>query len=251
MEGSRTTYKVSLTSRPTQSVPVTVTGAPQDESVTVSPDEFTLSPSSWKSGRTVTVRAAADAGTTNASLSHSVEGGDYVGVTGGAVSVDVKDSGSVGVVVNPTVLSVNEGSRSTYKIVLTSQPAENTDVTVAVGVAPEDSGVTVSPDEFTFTRSNWSRARTITVRAAQDDNTGNEIVELSHTLTSDDTSYDDASASDVTVTVMDNDRPGVRVNPTRLRIDEGSSKTYTVELQTQPSANVTVNLTCRGRRCDR
>ena len=238
--GKSTSYKLSLTSRPTERVTVTVSGAPQDESVTVSPDEFTLSPSSWKSGRTVTVRAKTDAGTTTVNLSHTVNGGDYDNEQGGEVTVEVKDSGSVGVAVNPTVLSVNEGSRETYTIVLTSEPTDT--VTVAVGVAPEDSGVTVSPDEFTFTTSNWSRSRTITVRAAQDDNTADEEVTLSHTLTSADSNYNGASPSDVTVTVMDNDRPSVRVNPTSLRIDEGSSKTYTMVLSTEPAGSVTVSV---------
>ena len=79
----------------------------------------------------------------------------------------------------------------------------------------------MSPDEFTFTTSSWNRVRTVTVRANQDDDDQPESVTLEHTLTSDDTTYTGASASNVTVTVMDNDQPGVRVNPTRLTIPGG------------------------------
>ena len=45
---------------------------------------------------------------------------------------------------------------------------------------------------------------------------------------------------DVAVTVTDNDTPGVTVTPMSLTIGEGSTGTYTVELNTQPSGNVMV-----------
>ena len=40
-------------------------------------------------------------------------------------------------------------------------------VTVTVGGAVED--VTVAPEELTFTTLNWSRAQTVTVSAAEDE----------------------------------------------------------------------------------
>ena len=52
------------------------------------------------------------------------------------------------------------------------------------------------------------------------------------------------------VTITENDTPGVSeddsagvsIEPTTLTIDEGGSKTYTVVLDTEPSADVTVTI---------
>ena len=52
-----------------------------------------------------------------------------------------------------------------------------------------------------------------------------------------------AGTDTATVTITDNDTAGVTVTPTTLAIDEGASKTYTVVLDSQPTANVTLALT--------
>ena len=64
---------------------------------------------------------------------------------------------------------------------------------------------------------------------------------MTHTVSGGD--YAGFAASSVAVTVTDNDTPGVAVSPTSLTIDEGSTGTYTVELNTQPSGDVTVAIT--------
>ena len=48
----------------------------------------------------------------------------------------------------------------------------------------------------------------------------------------------------MTVTVTDNDTRGVRVTPTSLTVNEGGTtgNTYTVVLDTQPTATVTVTI---------
>ena len=48
------------------------------------------------------------------------------------------------------------------------------------------------------------------------------------------------ASSTGTLTVTDNDTPGVMVLPTSLTIDEGNTDTYTVELNTQPSGDMMV-----------
>ena len=64
---------------------------------------------------------------------------------------------------------------------------------------------------------------------------------VTHTVSGGD--YASFAASSVSVTVQDNDVAGVAVSPTSLTIDEGDDATYTVELNTQPSGNVTVAIT--------
>ena len=50
------------------------------------------------------------------------------------------------------------------------------------------------------------------------------------------------SVAGVSVSVTDDDSPGVRVSPERLRIAEGRSGSYNVRLNTEPAADVTINV---------
>ena len=45
-----------------------------------------------------------------------------------------------------------------------------------------------------------------------------------------------------TVTITDDDTAGVTISKTALEIDEGASATYTVVLDTQPTAGVTATI---------
>ena len=65
-----------------------------------------------------------------------------------------------------------------------------------------------------------------------------EIVTLSNDPSG--AEYDIVSTVSVAVSVTDNDSPGVNVSKQTLTIEEGSTDTYTVELNTQPSGDVTV-----------
>ena len=89
-EAGDRTYTVVLDSKPTEAVTVTptVTG---DSDVTVSPPELVFAPTAWDTAQAVTVRAAADADTTDdtATVSHAVTGGDYEANSVAAASVTV------------------------------------------------------------------------------------------------------------------------------------------------------------------
>ena len=61
------------------------------------------------------------------------------------------------------------------------------------------------------------------------------------TITAGATDYSDSEA--VTVTIADDDVPGVTVTEASLSITEGGSGTYQVKLDTQPSADVTITIT--------
>ena len=72
---------------------------------------------------------------------------------------------------------MTEGSSATYTVALATQPSGS--VTVAITGAA--SGVSVSPTLLSFTPSDWSTAQTVTVTAAEDDNTASESLTLTHT----------------------------------------------------------------------
>ena len=107
-----------------------------------------------------------------------------------------------GLTVTPTTLSVDEGDTTggSYTVVLDTQPTVDVVVTVA-GHASTD--VTPAPATLTFTPLNWDTAQTVTVTAAEDADTTNDTVSLTHSAASTDTDYDTIAIASVTVTVTE------------------------------------------------
>ena len=69
-------------------------------------------------------------------------------------------------------VAVNEGGSATYTVVLDTQPIAN--VVIYPSSVLGNAAFTAQPASLTFTPDNWQTAQTVTVSAAQDDNTDNE-----------------------------------------------------------------------------
>ncbi len=233
-EGASTSYNVALDTEPTREVTVTVTGAPDD--ITVAPSTLTFSTSNWNRPQTVTVTAEEDpdAVADTATLTHQAAGGEYDDTEAVTVAVSVTDNDTAGVTVTPTELVMDEGASASYTVVLDTEPTVA--VTVAVAGAAED--ITVMPSSLTFTAANWSDRRTVTVEAGEDDDAVADAATLTHQAAGGE--YDDTELVTVAVRVTDNDTAGVTVTPTELTVDEGESAGYTVVLDSEPTAPVTV-----------
>ena len=237
-EGSSEIYTVVLDTEPTGPVTVTVGGATVE--VTVALEVLTFTMSDWSTAQTVTVTAAEDADAVvdaAVTLTHTVSGGDYDGVTAPDVEVTVLENDFVGVTVAPEVLEVLEGGSATYAVVLDAEPTGP--VTVTVGGASGD--LTVSPETLSFTTSNWSTRQLVRVTAAEDEDSNVDApVTLTHMASGG--GYDGVTAAEVEVTILENDIPGVTVTPMELSVTEGSSETYTVVLDTEPTGPGTVTV---------
>ena len=248
-EGESKTYRIVLSSQPAGVVTVSIGGIAQTD-LSLSAIPLTFTTSNWNTARTVTVTADQDddAVDDTATLTHTVsspDDDDYDGLSAGGVSVTVTDDDSVGVTISDTSLDMEEGDSAAYTVVLTSEPAG--DVTVAIeGITDTD----LSPDNASliFTAQNWSIPQTVTVTAEHDNDAVDEPqVTITHSVSStDDPTYDGLNVGSIVVTVTDDDTVGVTVTPTELTIDEGASSTYTVVLDTQPTADVTVTIAGPG-----
>ena len=235
-EGGTGTYTVVLDTLPTGTVMVDIMSNNTD--VTVSPSPLTFTTTTWSTEQTVTVSAGQDDDAANdmATLTHVASGADYGSVDNAILTVTVTDNDTRGVTVTPTSLTVNEGGTNTYTVVLDTQPTGTVTVTI---VEPTDNmDVTADLASLSFSTTDWATEQTVTVSAAEDDDSTHDTATVTHTVSGGD--YGSVTASNVIVTVTDNDTPGVTVSPTSLTIDEVSTGTYTVELNTQPSGDVTV-----------
>ena len=151
-----------------------------------------------------------------------------------------------GVTVSKTALTVTEEDTTgdSYTVVLDSQPTATVTVTVA-GHAGTDVTLTPSSATLTFTPTNWGTAQTVTVTAGDDADAANDAVSLTHSAASTDSEYQGITIAGVAVTVTDNDvLPGVTVSTPALTVTEEDTAgdSYTVVLNSQPTATVTVTV---------
>ena len=140
---------------------------------------------------------------------------------------------------SPTAFTITEGETETYTVVLTKKPEDS--VTVKVTGAEDD--IRVSPTTLSFTTSNWHTPKEVRVTLNQDDDASDDrVVTLQHAVTSKDEVYDGISVKPVTVTPKDDDQRGVTVTPTSLTVPAGSSGTYRVKLNTEPTDSVRITV---------
>ena len=234
-EGGSDSYEVVLTTRPAQDVRVTITHS-GDGDIGINDQELMFTGSDWNQAQAVTVSAAQDGDAIDdtATFSHTVSStdGDYNGIAVSDAGVTVTDDETARVSIMPAQLIIPEGSRDSYQVVLTSQPAH--DVTIAI-THSGDPDIRTETGSLTFTWANWNKPQTVMVEASPDDDVSDDRARLVHSATSADGSYGDLILRDVRVSVRDDDSAGVRITPTNLSITEGASRTYSVVLTSKPS----------------
>ena len=241
-EGTNDTYTVRLNTEPSADVTITVSGHAGTD-VSVSPTSLTFTTTDWSATQTVTVSAGQDDDALNddVTLEHAVSStGGYSTVTADDVKVTIDDDEEAKVATSRSMLTVGEEGSGSYTVKLSAKPTAGVTVNIT-GHSGTD--VSVSPSNISFTTTNWNTARTVQVSAADDHDSTNDSVTLAHAVAADSAQeFTGAAAVNVTVTVTDNDTPGAAISKSALEIDEGGTDRYTVRLNTQPPANVTITV---------
>ena len=243
-------YEVVLTSEPTQDVTIAVTSDDTDVA-TVDSNTLTFTPGNWNQPQTVTVTGVDDDVVQNAgrtvSISHVATSDDtaYGGIEVASVSVTVSDDDEAGVIITETDGGTVVRRRSstvredTYQVVLNSQPTHDVMIAVTSGntngaTVKKSGGSEVRSLTLTFTPETWNTAQTVTVIGYG--NHGAGPVSISHVATSDDTAYNGIEVDPVSVAVAN----VIRTPSDLTAFEEGTSGTYELVLNLQPSADVTI-----------
>ncbi|MBF2754646.1 MAG: hypothetical protein ISN29_05230, partial [Gammaproteobacteria bacterium AqS3] len=249
-EGSDGSFTVRLHTQPSEDVTLTLSQAgASNPDVTFDTDtaeagsQSTLSFTSdnWNSPQSVSVSAAEDddALADGARISLSASGGEYAGVTG-SVSVSVSENDTAALTLSASSLSLDEGGSGSFTVVLDTRPSGPVTVSLAkVGYGD----VELDQSVLIFTGANWSTAHTVMVRASQDDDAADDSATVS--LTAAGGEYDGLTGS-VSIAVTDDDTAALTLSASSLSLNEGASGTFTVVLDTRPSADVTVSLVQPG-----
>ena len=147
-----------------------------------------------------------------------------------------------GVSLSPTVLNLPEGETKTYVVVLHAEP---TDTVTVTPVVPAGQGVSVSPPSLAFGTRSWNRTMTLTVITDRDENAVTEApVTITHTVSGG--GYDDVSVNTVTVNIAETNSRGLSLSERGMRVEEGTSKRYSVALMSEPTDDVEVAVQVEG-----
>ncbi|HYE04180.1 MAG TPA: cadherin-like domain-containing protein [Planctomycetota bacterium] len=250
--GTTDTFSVNLTSAPANPVTIAISAGTQ---VGVSHTQLFFTAADFSTPQVVTVSAIDDAvdeaspHTGTITFTSSSSDLTYNGLTIPPVAVSVADNDAAGIAVLPTsglVTSENLSSASFF-VVLSSQPM--TPVVLGVSSSLLTEG-TVSPATLTFTAANWYQPRAVTVTGVNDlvddNDVGYRIQLTADSAPGTDPNYRDRDPLDVDVINQDNDTVGVTLTPISGAIDEdgapAASATYTLRLNTKPSAITTINV---------
>ncbi len=170
-----------------------------------------------------------NAGLTTSSATGTIINDDNPGFTVSAISGNTTEAGGTG----------------TFTIQLNTQPTAD----ITLGLTSSNTGEgTVDKTSVTFTSTNWNVAQTVTVTGVNDfvvdGNIAYQIITAADTTTAD-ISYNNLKPADVAVTNTDNDTKGITVNPTSglTTTEAGGSATFTVVLNSQPTADVSIGMT--------
>ncbi|MBF2755154.1 MAG: hypothetical protein ISN29_07850, partial [Gammaproteobacteria bacterium AqS3] len=190
-------------------------------------DSVYFDPSNWNAPKTVTLSVADDDNRTDES------GHFYINAAGAAfnrVSVKIIDD-DIGMTLSRTSLEVEEeGASETFTVKLTHALIHDREITLT----SNNSDVTFSPAKLTFTASNWNKAQTVTVSAANDSDKTDDTATINLSGTG-------GMSASLSVKVLDDDI-GITLSLTSLTMDENDTETFTVRLANEPGNDRTVNL---------
>ncbi len=250
--GASSTFTVVLTTEPTANVTIALTSSDAGEG-TASPGTLTFTPVNWDAPQVVTVTGVDDdladgpqSYTIVTAPAASTDAG-YFGRDAADVAVTNTDNDTAGFTVTPATVplqTTEAGGTATFTLRLNAQPTAN--VTIAVASDAADEG-TASPASLVFTAVNWDAPQTVTVTGVDDaiaDGNQQYTVVLSPAVSTD-TNYSGLDPADVALTNLDNDSAGIVVTAAaNLQTTEGGGTVqFTIVLQSQPTANVTIPLT--------
>ena len=241
-EGESATFTVELAARPYNDVTVTISvdpGADGEPDLTLDRNTVTFVPADWNLPHQIKVTAKDDPDFDDESetLTLTARGGGYDRVSK-TVPVDITDNDKIGLVIGErSVTVVEEGPSKTIPVRLKAQPSDEITVTITAGLGADGEQDLEFPMTLTFTSSDWNEDQDVSVLAVHDDDFLNEEEMLTFTPSA-------GPSETVTVTILDNDQPGLEVTPLTLDVEEeGDPGTLQVKLEGEPAEEVTVMIT--------
>ena len=249
--GSTDTFTIVLDSEPTDDVTIDVSSGDDTEG-SIFPESVTFTSDNWNAPQEITVTGLDDDDDDGpimyqivTAAATSADDG-YDGIDPDDVDATNIDDDTPGVTITPgedPMATGENGDTATFTVTLNSQPTG--DVTITLASDDEDEG-TVDLTEIVFTTENWNSLVEVTV-TGQDDNLDDLDQPYAVTVavaSAADAGYDGLAVADVELVNVDDDSPGVTVEPLTglITTESGGTATFTVTLNSEPTSDVTITL---------
>jgi hypothetical protein len=238
--GGTATFTVALSNAPAGEVTIDLTSMDSSEG-TVSPATITFDRRDFAEPRTVMILGVDD-DRDDGNQSYVVRvAAPYIGM----VDLDVtnQDDDVAGFAVSPLLglMTSEAGTQAMFEVSLTSEPSADVIVPLA---SSDDTEGTANKGTLVFNEQNWFTPQVVTVTGQQDtlaDGPVNYTIVLGAAMSAD-SAFHGLDPDDVTLMNVDDDLKGITINaPASLMTTEaGGQATFTVVLNSQPSATVTI-----------
>ncbi len=153
------------------------------------------------------------------------------------------DNANVSITAPASFALVETGSTGTFSVVLTSQPTASVTMPISSSDTTE---ATVAPASLVFTTANWNVPQSVTATSVDDflddgDISFNIVIGA---LVSADNLFNGFNPADIPAVTTDNETAGIAVTPVSglTTTEAGGTATFTVALQSQPTASVTITV---------
>ncbi|MFO0907349.1 MAG: Calx-beta domain-containing protein [Isosphaeraceae bacterium] len=248
--GTSVTLRVRLNTQPTADVTIPVSSSDLTEG-TVDRSSLTFTPANWNVEQLIVVTGVDDpiddGDAAYSVILGAITSGDagYAGINPSDVNLVNTNDDHAGIVVTPQtgLLTSEAGLAASFTVRLNAQPTA--DVTIAIHSSNTAEGMT-DKASLTFTPANWATPQTVTITGVDDFVKDGDVA---YTIVTDpaasaDAAYQGLNPSDVAVVNADNDTPGVVFTPNTglVTTEAGGKATFQVRLNTQPTADVSFNL---------
>ena len=244
IEGGKHVERIfKLNAKPKSDVIVTIK-SDHDDRLSISSSSLTFTPSNWNTDQTVTFTAVDDH-IANGDLDFSItinssSGDSRFNDIKNTVQVKIKDNDEVGIIYDDSSITLNEGQSVVRTFKLKSQPLAD----VVLNISSEHGDkLTISSKQLIFNSSNWNINQSVTF-ATIDDNiaSGDLSFNIKIKPSSTDVLYNNISENIIPITIKDDDISGIITDNTSVTLNEGQSVTRTFRLKSQPTSNVTLNI---------
>lgn len=238
------TRTFKLKSQPISEVTLNLTSNYENR-LTISPSSLTFNGSNWNTAQSVVFTAknnniAGDSITATVIINSFSIDTNYNNLSNNSLRVLIKDNDAAGIDFDSSSITLTKGSSISHTFKLKSQPIDSVLLNFN---ANKLNKLSFSPSSLTFTSSNWNTNQSVTFTAINNNISGDDTnVQINITTGTSDVGYKNLSGT-IEVNIKDNDTIGIDFNSSNITLTEGANTTRTFKLKSQPTSNVTLNLT--------
>ena len=241
-EGAKRIFK--LNAKPNSNVIITIKSDHNDR-LLISSSSLTLSSTNWNSDKNIITFTAIDDHIANGDLNFSItinssSDDSRFNDIKNTVQVKIKDNDEVGIIYDDSSITLNEGQSVVRTFKLKSQPLADVILNIS---SDHNDKLTISSKQLIFTSSNWNINQSVTFATIDDSIVSGDLsFNIKIKPSSTDALYNNIPENVIPITIKDNDISGIITDNTSVTLDEGQSITRTFRLKSQPTSDVTLNI---------